>query len=82
MRSSVSAASVWAFARWSGSVTGSLSFANFDRAVVLTPDNALSAGENVMVFVSHDVRGADGSPMREAGYSYQFWTKSQQAPLE
>jgi hypothetical protein len=27
-----------------------------------------------MVILSHDIRGADGTPLRAAGYSFQYWT--------
>jgi hypothetical protein len=65
--------SFWAFGKWSGTVQGTYSFSAGDTIVTLTPDTPFSAGEQVMVILSHDIAGADGSALRSAGYSYQFW---------
>jgi tRNA threonylcarbamoyladenosine modification (KEOPS) complex Pcc1 subunit len=73
-RSTIDARSFWAFGRWSGPVEGNYVFAAGDRAVILRPSAPLSAGERVMVVLSHSIRAADGSPLRAAGYSYQYWT--------
>ncbi|NOT01953.1 MAG: hypothetical protein HOP29_15165 [Phycisphaerales bacterium] len=72
----------WAFARWSGTVTGTIGYADGDATVILTPTNPLSAGESVMVILSHDLMADDGSNLRSAGYSYQFWTRAQPGSLE
>ena len=74
---SVGPASFWAFGRWSGTVTGSYSFSNSDRTVSLIPDRPLSAGESVMVILSHDLESVDGAFLRAAGYSFQFWVRAQ-----
>jgi hypothetical protein len=39
------------------------------------PDRRFQAGEPVMVILSHDLRAADGTSLRQAGYSWQFWTR-------
>ncbi|MCI0676982.1 MAG: FG-GAP-like repeat-containing protein [Phycisphaerales bacterium] len=70
--SSISTQSFWAFARWSGAVEGKISLSNNDQTVTLTPDQHFSAGESVMVILSHDIQAADGSPLRAAGHSWQF----------
>ena len=75
-RASVTAASFWAFGRWSGTVQGTFGFSNGDQTVALCPNEPLSAGEVVMVILSHDLAAADGSPLRSAGYSWQFWTRA------
>lgn len=80
-RSTITDASFWVFGRWSGTVVGAFSFSDQDRVVVLTPEQPFSAGETVMVILSHDIRGASGEPMRAAGYSFLFWTGSQPAGL-
>ena len=74
--------SFWAFGRWSGTVAGDFSFSNDDKTVTLTPERPFSAGENVMVVLSHDIKAADGSSLRSAGYSWQFWTRARSADLE
>src|SRR5262249_53928684 len=63
----------WAFGRTSGTAVGTISFSNADQTVTLTPTRRFQAGEPVMVILSHDLRAADGSAMRQAGYSWQFW---------
>ncbi len=74
--------SFWAFGRWSGTVQGKFSFQNNDKRVVLTPDKPFSAGETVMVILSHDIKASDGTRLRTAGYSWQFWIKSKPANLD
>jgi hypothetical protein len=74
--------SFWAFARWSGSVDGNFSFLDDNKTVVLTTDRPFSAGETVMVILSHDIQAADGSHLRAGGYSWQFWVKAKPATLE
>ncbi len=80
-RSTITAASFWAFGRWSGTAAGSFSYSDQDRVVTLTPDQPFSAGETVMVILSHDIRGVSGDPLRAAGYSHLFWTRAQPAGL-
>ena len=81
LHESITAGSFWAFGRGSGTVQGTYTFANNDKTVTLTPDHPFSAGEHVMVILSHDIQSADGSPLRSAGYSYQFCVKAQPAEM-
>jgi hypothetical protein len=76
---SVTPASVSAFGRWSGPAEGTFTLSNADQTVTLTPDQPFSAGETVLVVLSHDLVAADGSPLRSAGYSFRFWTKTRPA---
>lgn len=78
-RTTVTDASFSAFGRWSGPVTGTFEFSEGDAEVALVPDRRLSSGEQVMVVLSSALRAADGSPMRSAGYSFQFWVKARAA---
>ena len=80
--SSVTPSSFWAFGRWSGVAKGDLSLSNGDRTVTLTPDRRFSAGETVMVILSHDLQAMDGSLLRDSGYSFQFWTRSRGAGFD
>lgn len=73
-RSTINRRSFWAFGRWSGPVAGRFVFGAGDRLVNLIPLRPLSAGERVMVILSHDIRAADGGALRAAGYSFQYWT--------
>ncbi len=71
---SVTNDSFWAFGRWSGTVEGTYSFSNGNQTVSLHPDAPLFYGEQVTVFLSHDLQAAGGDPLRSAGFSWQFWT--------
>ncbi len=75
----LTAASVSAFGRWSGAVAGALSLSADGRTATLSPARPFSAGEEVMVVLSHDLRGTDGVPLRAGGYSWQFWTRVRRA---
>ncbi len=77
---SVTAQSFGAFARWSGPVAGTVALSNGDRTVTLTPSRPFKAGEQVMVVLSHDLRGADGTFLRSAGYSVLFTTAVSATP--
>lgn len=72
----------WAFGRWSGKVVGEFKFSNSNRIVSIVPDRPLSAGESVMVVLSHDIRAMNSDPLRSEGYSYQFWTGAAAADLD
>ncbi len=79
---SVGPASFGAFGRWSGSVAGAFSFSEGGTSVSLTPARPFSAGEAVMVVLSHDLQADDGSFLRDAGYSFMFWVRAARAGLD
>ncbi len=81
-RSSIAPESFWAFGRWSGVATGRIRLSRGDRLLTLIPDRRFSAGETVMVVLSRDIRAMDGTTLREAGYSYQFWTAPRRSELD
>lgn len=70
------AQSVYVFGRWSGAVTSALSLSPDGASIIVTPARKFSAGETVMVVLSHDIQAVDESFLRSAGYSYQFWTNA------
>ena len=72
----------WAFGKWSGNATGNFSFINANQTVVFNPDNNFSAGEQIMVVLSHDIEAVDGTKLRAGGYSYQFWTRPNHATMD
>ncbi len=74
--------SFWAFGRWSGAVDGTFQLSDGNSTVTLLPARPLSAGEQVMVILSHDIEAADGSNLRSAGYSFQFWTATEPADMD
>ena len=60
------------FGHRSGPVRGSYVFSNGNKTATLVPDGPFSAGEFVFVNLSHDLRGADTSALRAAGWATQF----------
>ncbi|MFQ5462178.1 MAG: FG-GAP-like repeat-containing protein [Phycisphaerae bacterium] len=74
--------SFWAFGRWSGTVDGTFRFSNGNQTVALMPNRPFSAGEVVMVILSHDLQALDGTFLRSGGYSYQFWTAARPAAMD
>lgn len=71
-----------AFGERTGPISGSISVLDGGVRARLTPDAPLIAGERVWVTVSHDAHGVDGSPLRDAGYAWQFWAAAAPATLE
>jgi hypothetical protein len=69
---SITAASFRAFGRQSGAVSGPFAFSGGNTSVTLTPSHPFSAGEVVLVNLSHAITAADSMPLRSAGYAYQF----------
>jgi hypothetical protein len=60
------------FGRATGTASGSFALSNGDKTVTFTPARAFSAGEVVLVNLSHDLVATDASPLRSAGYAFQF----------
>ena len=60
------------YGRWSGRADGILSFSNGGQTVTLAPQRPFSGGETVYVHLGHSLLAADGSPLRSAGYAFQF----------
>jgi len=60
------------FGRWSGRADGVFSFSDGGRTVTLDPDHDFSAGETVYVNLGRSIVATDGSPLRSAGYAFQF----------
>ena len=50
--------------QWSGAGDGAFSFSNGNKTVTVTPMQPFSAGEMVFVNLSHDMIGADTTPLR------------------
>jgi len=63
--------------RWSGRADGVLSFSDNGQTVTLNPDHDFSAGETVYVNLGHSIVATDGSPLRSAGYAFQFSVATQ-----
>jgi len=70
--SSVTASSFRVFGKQSGTATGPFTLSNGNQTVTLTPSRPFAVGEVVHVNLSHGLLAADSSPLRNAGYTYQF----------
>jgi hypothetical protein len=61
------------FGKYSGTAAGTLSLSNGDKTVTFSPTGTpFRAGEFVLVNLSHDITASDNTPMRAAGYAFQF----------
>jgi VCBS repeat protein/Big-like domain-containing protein len=79
LTSSVTPSSFRVFGRSSGTKSGTLTFSDTDHTVTLTPSRAFSAGEVVLVNLSHAIFAADSTPLRSAGYAFTFTVAAQPA---
>ncbi len=73
--STVTPANVWAFARSGGAVLAPLVLSNGNQTITVDPPTDFFRGEVVTVYISHNLRAADGQFMRGAGYSFQFTSR-------
>ncbi|CAG0980930.1 hypothetical protein PHYC_01761 [Phycisphaerales bacterium] len=71
-RTTFAGANFWIFSRWDGMTPGVITFSNADQTATFTPDQPFYAGEPVMVMLSHNLRGADGTFLRQGGYTLTF----------
>ncbi|TWT42090.1 FG-GAP repeat protein [Phycisphaerae bacterium RAS1] len=69
------------FGHGTGAIRGTFALSNGNQTVTLTPDRSFSAGDVVMVTLSHNLRGADNNPLRSAGYGYRFTTIADPATM-
>lgn len=69
------------FGRGTGAIRGSFSLSNGNQTVTLTPDRSFSAGDVVLVTLSHHLRGTDNNPLRNAGYGFRFTTIADPATM-
>jgi hypothetical protein len=60
------------FGRGTGTKSGSFTLVNANQTVRFTPSAPFSAGEVVYVNLKNDLVAADSSPIRGAGYAFQF----------
>jgi len=74
---SVTPASFRVFGKQSGVASGPVSFSNANQTITLAPSRPFVAGEVVVVNLSHAITAADTTPLRSAGYVYQFRIQTQ-----
>ena len=70
----------YAFARWMGRIQGALTYSNGNATVTLTPSTPMAPGDVITLFMSHDLRAADGTALRQAGYCVQFTVAAAPSP--
>ncbi|MBI1817094.1 MAG: VCBS repeat-containing protein [Deltaproteobacteria bacterium] len=75
--STITASSFRVFGKQSGVASGPFTFSNANQSVTLTPGRPFAAGEVVIVNLSHTITAADSSPLRSAGFAYQFRIQTQ-----
>jgi hypothetical protein len=61
---------------------GSITFSDGDSLLTWTPARPFAAGDRVLVLLSHDIRSDSGDPLRSAGYSFHYWTRTEAATLQ
>ena len=76
---SVTSSSFRAFGKVTGAVSGTFTFSNGNKTVMLAPSHAFTAGEVVIVNLAKTIVAADTSPLRTAGYAFQFTVETQAA---
>ncbi len=70
--SSVSGTAFRVFGRWSGPMTGTISYENDGQFLRFVPDGTFIAGEFVNVMLSRQIASAGGDPLPH-GYAWGFW---------
>jgi hypothetical protein len=69
---SVTGSSFRVFGMQTGRANGSVALSNGNKTLTLTPALPFAAGETVRVNLSHDVKASDATPLRSAGYAFEF----------
>ncbi len=64
------------FGKLTGPMVGALTFTNSNQTATLTPTRPFLAGEVAMVVMSHNLRAADTTALRQAGYTFMFTTRA------
>lgn len=65
----------------SGPAAGTTAYSNANATLTFTPTHPFFPGEWVSIQLSHSIVGADASPMRAAGYAFQFQTATAPAAI-
>lgn len=65
----------------SGPAAGTTAYSNGNATLTFTPTHPFFPGEWVSIQLSHSIVGADASPMRAAGYAFQFQTATAPAAI-
>ncbi len=75
-RATFTSANMQVFGKLVGPALGTIAFSNGDRTVTITPSRTFMAGEVVLVVLGKNLKAADGTFLRTAGYSWMFTVRS------
>ncbi len=70
------------FGRGTGTKSGTFQLSPDNLTVTFTPSTPFSAGEIVMVNLKNDLVATDTSPIRTAGYAFQFTAEAQAGSMD
>lgn len=68
------------FGRWSGPMTGSITWENGDSTLVFTPIEGFMNGEWIVVSLSTAIEGQNGETI-SSGYTWNYWSKTESGTL-
>jgi len=79
--SSISGTTFRVWGTQSGLAAGTTAYSNGNATLTFTPSHPFFPGEWISIQLSHSIVGADATPMRAAGYAFQFQTASAPAAI-
>jgi uncharacterized repeat protein (TIGR01451 family) len=79
--SSINGTSFRVWGAQSGPAAGTTAYTNGNATLTFTPSHPFFPGEWVSIQLSHSIVGANASPMRAAGYAFQFQTATAPAAI-
>ena len=79
--SSISGTTFRVWGTQSGLAAGTTAYSNSNATLTFTPSHPFFPGEWISIQLSHSIVGADATPMRAAGYAFQFQTASAPAAI-
>lgn len=75
----ITSSSFHVFSDHIGPLGGAVTLESGGTVLRFVPNRACLAGDLITVSLSHAIAGADGSPLRSAGYAYQFLTAARRS---
>lgn len=79
--STITSSSLRVWGNETGPVAGTIEYSNNDQTLTFTPSGTYFPGEWITINLSHAITGADSSPLRQAGYAFQFMTATSPGSL-
>ena len=78
---SITPSSLRIWGQQSGRLAGAIAYSNGDSRLTFTPSGTYFPGEWITVQLAHSITGADASPLRAAGYVFQFVARTAPASM-